>query len=99
MSAPEFSLELTESAEADFRDLLSFTLQIWGEEQLATYKNKINDALKTIEANPLIGIKKHGLRVYHTGRHRIFYRMETTRIYVLRILHDSMDAVRHLPEQ
>ena len=32
------------------------------------------------------------------GRHRIYYRIDNTRIYVLRILHDRMGAVRHLPD-
>ena len=83
MSVPEFILEITEPAEADFRDLLSFTLQTWGQEQFAAYNIKINSALKAITGNPQIGTKKHGLMVYHTGRHKIFY---------------CMDAVRHLPE-
>lgn len=98
MSAPDYRLELTEPAQEDYRDLLSFTLQTWGEEQLAKYKRKINDALQTITDNPRIGHKRHGLMIYHAGRHKIYYRIETTTIYVLRILHDRMDAVRHLPD-
>lgn len=98
MPAPEFHLELTEPAEADFRDLLSFTLRAWGQGQLAEYKRKISDALSAVASNPQSGSKRHGLMVYHAGRHRIFYRMEDTTIYILRILHDRMDAVRHLPE-
>ncbi len=98
MSAPEFRLELSEPARADFRDLLSFTLQTWGESQFIEYKNKINSALNAIADNPNIGRKRHGLMVYTTGRHLIFYRMEQTTLYILRILHERMDAVRHLPD-
>jgi toxin ParE1/3/4 len=98
MSAPEFCLELTEPAEADFRDLLSFTLRTWGEGQFAEYKRRINDALNAVAGNPRLGHERHGIMVYHAGRHRIFYRVQGTTIYVLRILHDRMDAVRHLPE-
>ena len=98
MSAPEFRLELTESAKADFRDLLSFTLQTWGESQLIEYKNKINKALSDIADKPNIGRKRHGLMVYSTGRQMIFYCMEKTTLYVLHILHERMDAVRYLPD-
>ena len=98
MSAPKYQLELTEPAKVDFRDLLSFTLRTWGEEQLAQYKRKINDALTAIAGNPQLGRKRHGLMIYHAGRHRIYYRMENARIYVLHILYNRMDAVRHLPD-
>ena len=69
MFAPEFRFELTEPAKADFRDLLSFTLQTWGESQFIEYKNKINNALNDIADNPNISRKRHGLMVYTTGRH------------------------------
>ena len=72
MSAPNFELELSEPAQLDFRDLLSFTLQTWGEDQFHKYRHKINDALVSIVENPRIGHKRHGLMVYHAGRHKIF---------------------------
>ncbi len=37
------------------------------------------------------------VRVSRSGRHLIFYRATATTLIVLAILHDQMDAVRHLP--
>jgi toxin ParE1/3/4 len=37
-----------------------------------------------------------GYRKYHEGRHLIFYVLIPEGIKVVRILHDSMDAERHL---
>ncbi|CAK0743441.1 toxin ParE1/3/4 [Gammaproteobacteria bacterium] len=98
MFVNDFRLELSEPAQQDFRDILSFTLQTWGEGQLADYKNKLDSALKAIVKHPQIGRTKHGMLVYHIGRHLIFYRIdETTKtIFVVRILHERMDAARHL---
>ena len=96
MSAHKLQLILTEPAKQDFRDILSFTLQTWGEGQFDEYRRKLDGALHTIAENPDIGHKRHGMLVYQAGRHRIFYREQGTSIYIFRILHERMDAGRHL---
>jgi toxin ParE1/3/4 len=98
MPVPKFQLVISEPAFSDFRDLLSFTLQAWGEKQFIKYKQTLDDALNAIAENPYRGRKRHGRMVCHVGRHKIFYRIDNSFIYVLRILHDRMDAVRHLPD-
>src|SRR5947207_14490378 len=98
MSVPEFHLELSDLAQLDFRDILSFTLQMWGEEQLIEYKGKIDGALQTIAGNPGIG-RPHDdttLHVLPIGRHQIFYLVDGATVYVVRILHERMKASRHL---
>ena len=52
MSARNFRLELSESARQDFRDILSFTLQTWGERQLVEYKRKLDAALQALTGSP-----------------------------------------------
>lgn len=98
MSVRNFRLELSEPAQQDFRDILSFTLQMWGERQLVEYRSKLNGALQAITENPQAGRAKHGMMVYPVGRHSVFYQIEESArtVYVVRILHESMDASRHL---
>jgi toxin ParE1/3/4 len=98
MSAPEYQLILTPPAKQDFRDLVSYTQQTWGKAQSEEYGNKINNALLAIMANPHSGRKRHGRIVYKAGRHQIYYRVRDTEIWILRILHERMEAVRHLGE-
>src|SRR5476651_2312871 len=98
MSVPEFNLDLSDPAKLDFRDILSHTLQMWGERQLAEYKGKIDGALQAIAQNPRAG-RAHGntsLRVLQVERHQIYYFIEGMTVYVVRILHERMDASRHL---
>ena len=98
MSAPKFRLELTKPARLDFRDILSYTSQMWGERQLVEYKSKIDAALSAIAQNPNIGHTQHKLLVYPAGKHLIYYRIEAATVYVVRILHERMDAARHLDD-
>ena len=98
MSASKFRTELSEPAQRDFRDILSFTLQTWGEGQLAEYRRTLDGTLKAIIENPRVGRPKHGMMVYPVGRHLVFYRIKEAAltVYVVRILHERMDALRHL---
>ena len=98
MSVRNFRLELSESARQDFRDILSFTLQTWGERQLVEYRKKLDAALQIITENPQAGHARHGMMVYPVGRHVVFYQVDDNArtVYVVRILHERMDALRHL---
>ncbi|MEI2774015.1 MAG: type II toxin-antitoxin system RelE/ParE family toxin [Candidatus Competibacter sp.] len=98
MSVRNFRLELSESARQDFRDILSFTLQTWGERQLVEYRQKLDAALQIIIENPQAGHARYGMMVYPVGRHVVFYQVDddARTVYVVRILHGRMDALRHL---
>ena len=97
-SVPELQIELSDPAKLDLRDILSYTLQMWGEHQLVEYKAKIDGALRNVRQNPRIGHEYDdtALRVIHVGRHQMFYRIDDTTIYVVRVLHENMDPSRHL---
>ena len=98
MSSPKRTIELSQRAKEDFRDILSYTLTTWGESQLAKYRTAINDALHVILHNPSAGRPsvKPNLRVLAVEHHRIFYRTSNDTLYVVRILHERMDTSRHL---
>jgi toxin ParE1/3/4 len=96
MSAPKYQLIITQLAKQDFRDVISYTLQIWGKQQSQNYAQKINTALNAICENPDIGRIKHRYLVCKAGRHNIFYKIKEREIWVIRILHERMDATRHL---
>lgn len=98
MSSPKRSIELSQQAKEDFRDILSYTLTTWGESQLAKYSASINDALQVILHNPSAGRPsvKPTIRVLAVEHHRIFYRTIDNTIYVVRILHERMDTSRHV---
>ena len=42
------------------------------------------------------GIQRHGVLRYPHAGHIIYYQVETPNIFVVRVLHHSMDSERHL---
>ena len=84
----------------DLKSIGRFTLKSWGREQRNIYLSKLDESFHILAEQPHLGnarddIRK-GYRVYHVGRHLIFYRQKSTAIEIIRILHDRMDVETHL---
>jgi toxin ParE1/3/4 len=99
-SRKPLSITLSPKAQQDFIDILRYTGETWGEAQLLTYRNKINEALQVIGANPQRGRQRADLPSayfsYTVGSHVIVYRLGVDDVAVVRILHQRMDLGRHL---
>jgi len=93
-------LVLAPQARQDFVDILRYTGKTWGQGQLHTYRDKINDALQLIGGNPALGHHSPDLpqthRLYLVGSHVIVYREQEAAIAVVRILHQRMSLARHV---
>ncbi|MGB5748621.1 MAG: type II toxin-antitoxin system RelE/ParE family toxin [Desulfobacterales bacterium] len=84
----------------DLKSIGRFTLKSWGREQRNIYLSKLDESFHILAEQPYLGnarddIRK-GYRVYHVGRHLIFYRQKSIAIEIIRILHDRMDVKTHL---
>ncbi|MRX51724.1 hypothetical protein GI374_15070 [Paracoccus sp. S-4012] len=91
---------LTGTALADLDDIFWTGLTTWGPTQAKRYARDLESALRRIGDNPLIE-RSHdelgaGLRRLVHESHLIFYRVDGDSVLVLRCLHHSMDAARHL---
>lgn len=98
-------------AEQDYFEIVQWTTKTFGEAQARAYAKTISLAIEALHDGPDIagtkarneigaGIRTlHVTRRGHKGRHFVAFRVggEHT-IDVLRLLHDSMDLVRHLPD-
>jgi len=106
-------VRLAAAAEADFQDILHWTVGQFGEAQARVYAETLSAALDALTAGPtVLGAKARddiakGLFTLHVarrgrrGRHFVMFRIGQDRgrevIEVLRLLHDAMDLPRHLP--
>lgn len=105
---------LTDKAERDLKDIIRWTRGTFGNQQASIYREVVLRAIRVLENGPEpIGSKRRedlspGLRMLHVtrgsarGRHFLLFRVSKTeamQIDVVRILHDTMDFARHLPEQ
>jgi toxin ParE1/3/4 len=102
MSSPEQprSIVLSPRARQDFIDILRYTGETWGQGQLHTYRDKINEALQLLSRNPSLGHHRDDLpethRAYLVGSHIVVYRDQETTVAVVRILHQRMSLARHV---
>lgn len=108
-----WTVRLTATAEADFRNIIDWTLDQFGDKQTLVYTDTVMAALEALSDGPTtVGVKERpeigkGLFTLHVargnrrGRHFVLFRVaekrRTQTIEVLRLLHDAMDLERHIP--
>lgn len=106
-------VRLAQAAEGDYRAILAWTVGRFSSAKMRTYEETLIAALEELGAGPaILGAKPaiglpegffllHVSRRRRTGRHVIVFRVRRSRgrewIEVVRILHDAMDAARHVP--
>ena len=102
MSSPrqQLPVKLSPQARKDFIDILRYTGEKWGEEQLLIYRDKINEALLAISDNPQLGHGRDDLSSTHlaylVGSHIIIYPKNTDSVGIIRILHQRMSLAKHV---
>lgn len=93
-------LELSRRAQADLDDIRDFSAERFGATRAIACLDTVEEAFRRIVEFPEIG-PAHGesdgvVRSYPTEEHRIYYEYDAGRVFVLRVLHKRMDAVRRL---
>jgi toxin ParE1/3/4 len=86
-------------AKDDLKDIWRYTYREWGEKQADKYIIELGKGINQLIDNPEIGttcsyeIKYHQYAINH---HIIFYRINSTEIIIVRVLHERMDPKKHL---
>ncbi|NBC04301.1 MAG: type II toxin-antitoxin system RelE/ParE family toxin [Bacteroidetes bacterium] len=93
---------LTRKAEDDIREIWTYTLEEWDEEQAEIYLNGLESKIKEASENPdTIGQArpdiKSGYMSFLYESHIVFFRKEMNYIVVVRVLHQKMDIQKRLP--
>jgi toxin ParE1/3/4 len=105
-----WKVRLAAQAELDFFEIITWTIENFGERQAETYAETLTLAIEALHDGPeQLGAKARddigpGIRTLHVarqgrnGRHFVVFReAQDQYIDVLRLLHDSMDLARHIP--
>jgi toxin ParE1/3/4 len=106
-----WTVRLTAAAEVDYRNIIAWTLEQFGDLQARVYADTLSAALVELTAGPTtVGAKERseigkGLFTLHVargsrkGRHFVLFRIRRDKsqncIEVLRLLHDAMDLKLH----
>lgn len=110
MFRSRWRVRLTAAAEADVRAIFIWTAKHFGTEQARRYRQTIFAALRDLGDGPdavgtrdraELGRNLRSLNVARQGRRGrhviLFTAAADSRIEIVRVLHDNMDLVRHLP--
>ncbi|HET8554466.1 MAG TPA: type II toxin-antitoxin system RelE/ParE family toxin [Rhodanobacteraceae bacterium] len=105
-------VRVTRLARQDMATILDWTREHFGTQQQKVYAKTLTLAIRLLAEGPKVTQARSGeyiasgIRLLHVargrrkGRHIIVFRVEATsgRVDVLRVLHDSMDLIRHIPD-
>ena len=93
-------IRLTSRAEADLAGIADYTIETFGIEQARRYRDEIEGCFRTIAESPRLGRSAEalsaGLRRIEHRSHVIFYLADESGVLIVRVLHSSMDAGRHV---
>jgi len=110
MIAKHARLVVGRLAESDLTNLAVWTAENFGTRQAEVYVDALLAAIDELVLDPFIARSKArdelapGMRSLHMakrgrrGRHLILYLVNERSITIVRILHDSMELARHMPQ-
>ena len=87
-------------ARKDLKNIWLYSYENFGVDQADKYFDELESGMETIRDNPRVGVScdyiRAGYRQFKVNEHYIFYRISKQTIHVVRILHDTMQAKKHL---
>lgn len=90
----------SQQAKNDLKEIYLYSCNKWGENKAVEYLMQIDAGLHELINNPNLGKSRdnvrEGYRSIQINRHVIFYRVEQSEIYIVRVLHDQMLPSKHL---
>jgi toxin ParE1/3/4 len=96
MSSRRLPVALSPRAELDYNDILLDGILNWGEAHARRYQAALDRALNLLGEFPQMAPRRPTLPPEFRGRlvehHVIYYRIESDRIHVNRILHERRDV-------
>ncbi|MFQ5673670.1 MAG: type II toxin-antitoxin system RelE/ParE family toxin [Nitrospinales bacterium] len=92
--------ELSNKADEDLSEIYIFSHRRFGESRAAAYLQALEERFLMLAERPLLGrridhIHKAYFR-FEYASHSIFYKLKKGGIFVVRVLHQSMDPERHV---
>lgn len=91
--------KLSALAAEDFAEIYEYTLVNFGSLQADAYTDDLESVLHLLFKSPLMGHEcpqiAVGIRRHDHQKHAIFYRRRKADIFVVRILHQQMDPMKH----
>lgn len=95
--------KLSNLAAEDFAAIYEYTLLNFGARQADVYTDELESIFRVLSNSPFMGHEcpelAEGVRRHDHQRHAIFYRRREHDIFIIRILHQQMEPMRHFFEE
>ncbi|MCI0507989.1 MAG: type II toxin-antitoxin system RelE/ParE family toxin [Gammaproteobacteria bacterium] len=92
--------KFTKKAERDLEAITDYTLLQWGPLQAYTYLDGLEAQGQLLADNPDLGVKRESisekLLSFPYESHILYYMKQSHGITIVRVLHQSMDPMKHL---
>ncbi|MCU5773795.1 type II toxin-antitoxin system RelE/ParE family toxin [Erwiniaceae bacterium BAC15a-03b] len=92
-------IKLTPKAEQDLADIWYYGMSHFGDEAAERYLDKIDHAFRAIAQHEIGTARPElatGVFSYPLAKHMLFFFNESDAVIIIRILHQTQDALRHL---
>ena len=93
-------IELSPAAATDLDNIWFYGAEQWSVKQANQYQDKLLDMMQFLANHPELGKDrsdiKSGYRSYIVGSHIVFFWEIDDMLWVIRVLHQRMDYMRHL---
>ncbi|MCL1080128.1 type II toxin-antitoxin system RelE/ParE family toxin [Parashewanella spongiae] len=94
------NLVLSPIAKVDIQDIYRYGLLNWGSKVATVYIDTLKSHLYSLTEQPFMGVERSillpNIRSFPSEKHMIFYRVESEKIEIIRILHERQDPQRHI---
>ncbi|NLQ17944.1 type II toxin-antitoxin system RelE/ParE family toxin [Marinomonas sp. M1K-6] len=91
---------ISRAARGDLKNIAAYTQKTWGTEQRRSYIKELDRTFLFLAENPMSGTPCDyiisGLKKHRHESHTIFYENKDNSIFIVRVLHKSMDTESQL---
>jgi toxin ParE1/3/4 len=91
---------LSPEAQKSLSNIRAYSIKKFGTKRTKTYLLSIRKQMQALAENPSLGIIREDLKVgYHSsfvGSHTIYYRVKSTHIDIIDVLHQVMEPSKHI---
>lgn len=93
-------LNVTPKAESDLIGIWVYTCEEWGVDQADNYLDRLETGMKRLIDHPSLGANYDhvfsGYRRLQVEHHAVFYQLHDSKVLVVRVLDEDMDAPERL---
>ena len=93
---------LSTETQNSLKEIQIYSTKKFGKERTRQYLTNIRNRMDALAENPSRGIVREDLKVgYHSdfiGTHTIYYKIQSTHIDIIDVLHQSMDPSKHITD-